>query len=286
MNAVRLVTRRVEKPWGRRDLLPAFGGVPDGEEPVGEIWFEDPRGEEPELLVKYLFTSEKLSIQVHPDDEAARMRGHKRGKEEAWVVLEADPGALIGIGLKEPVDKQSLREAAVDGRIEAMVDWRPAEAGDYYYSPAGTVHALGPGLKLIEVQQNVDLTYRLYDYGRPRELHLEDGIAAADPRPYEPVFEPYRLDGKRLILAAGRKFVLERLGGPAAARLPASAREPFWLIPIAGAAGLDTTELEPGGVWIAEQECDLHLGEGADLLLAYRGPDVVRDLLRTSADLP
>src|SRR5688500_4828840 len=106
MNAVRLVTRRVEKPWGRRDLLPAFGEVvPDGE-PVGEIWFEDPRGGDPELLIKYLFTSEKLSIQVHPNDDEARARGHKRGKEEAWLVLDAEPDALIGIGLRERVDKQ------------------------------------------------------------------------------------------------------------------------------------------------------------------------------------
>lgn len=280
MNTVRLVTRRVEKPWGRRDLLPAFGDVPEGGEPVGEIWFEDPRGEEPELLVKYLFTSEKLSIQVHPDDEAARARGHKRGKEEAWLVLEADPGALIGLGLKERADSDSLRAAAADGRIEAMMDWRPAAAGDYYYSPAGTIHALGPGLKLIEVQQNVDLTYRLYDYGRPRELHLEDGVAVSDPKPYEPPFEPYQLDSGRLILAEGRKFVLERWSGPAAGRLSPSAAEPLWLIPVAGEARLDGEALEPGGVWLAEQDFGLELAEGADLLLAYRGPGVVRELLR------
>lgn len=280
MNAVRLVTRRVEKPWGRRDLLPAFGDVPADGEPVGEIWFEDPRGREPELLVKYLFTSEKLSIQVHPDDEAARARGHKRGKEEAWLILDADPDAVIGIGLKAALDKDSLRAAALDGRIEEMMDWRHAVAGDYYYSPAGTVHALGPGLKLIEVQQNVDLTYRLYDYGRPRELHLEDGIAVSNPVPYEAPFDPYRLAPGRLILAEGRKFVLERWTEAKAGRLGASEAAPLWLIPVAGPVRLDGEALEPGGVWLAEQDFELALEDGADLLLAYRGPAVEPELLR------
>src|SRR3546814_17362975 len=83
---------RVEKPWGRRTLWPAFDDVMNCGEPVGEIWFQMPDGSEPELLVKYLFTSENLSIQVHPDDEGAKARGYPRGKDEAWVVLEAEPG--------------------------------------------------------------------------------------------------------------------------------------------------------------------------------------------------
>src|SRR3546814_10293004 len=95
MAVVKLFTKRVEKPWGRRTLLPAFDDVMNCGEPVGEIWFQMPDGSEPELLVKYLFTSENLSIQVHPDDEGAKARGYPRGKDEAWVVLEADPGATI-----------------------------------------------------------------------------------------------------------------------------------------------------------------------------------------------
>lgn len=274
MTAIRLITRRVEKVWGRRDLLPAFGDVAADGEPVGEIWFEDPRGGDPELLIKYLFTSEKLSIQVHPDDEAAQARGYPRGKEEAWVVLEAEPDALIGIGLKEPATLDALREGALDGRIEEMVDWRPGRAGDYYYSPAGTVHALGPGLKLIEVQQNVDLTYRLYDYGRPRELHLEDGIAVSDPRPYVPPFEPRIAEPGREILAEGRKFVLERWTRAIGGRLAATTERPAWLVPVSGGGRIGGERMEAGEAWLAEGEARLEIEEGAVLLIAYPGPEV------------
>jgi mannose-6-phosphate isomerase len=277
MGAIRLTTRRVEKPWGRRDLLPQFGAVPAGDAPVGEIWFEDPRGGEPPvLLVKYLFTSERLSIQVHPDDMLARARGRDRGKEEAWVVLEAEPDAEIGIGLCEPVDRVRLRAAALDGSIVDLVDWRPAAAGDYYYSPAGTVHALGGGLKLIEVQQHADLTYRLYDYGRPRELHVDDAVEAADPIPYAPPFEPYAQAPGRLILAAGRKFVLERWRGAHRTQLLSFGR-PIWLIPVAGAVRLDPDLLEPGTVWLLEGGGKLVLDADADLLIAYPGGEVRTD---------
>lgn len=282
MNAVRLTTRRVEKPWGRRDLLPMFGDVSADSAPVGEIWFEDPRGgAPPALLVKYLFTSEKLSIQVHPDDAMARAQGHACGKEETWLVLAAEPGAQIGIGLREPVDRDTLRAAARDGSITELVDWRPAHAGDYYYSPAGTVHALGQGLKLIEVQQYADLTYRLYDYGRPRELHLDEAIAAADPVPYRAPFEPYEHSPGRLILAAGRKFVLERWRGAHGAHLSAPDDRPLWLVPIVGEARLDAALLEPGTVWLVEADADLVLGTDADLLVAYPGGAVREALLET-----
>jgi mannose-6-phosphate isomerase len=278
VSATRLEIRRVEKPWGRRDLPPAFAAVGKGGEPVGEIWFEDPRGGDPVLLVKYLFTSEKLSIQVHPDDAAARAAGHERGKDEAWVVLAADLGATIGIGLRVPVSREALRAAALDGRIEAMVDWRPAKAGDVYYSPAGTVHALGAGLTLVEVQQNIDLTYRLYDYGRPRALHLEEGIAVSDPNPYAASSAPYDLAPGRTILADGPAFVLERWTAAAAGRLETD--RPLWLVAVGGAGTIDGETLEPGTVWMVEGAADLTIAAGSDMLLAYPGAGVERQLLR------
>jgi mannose-6-phosphate isomerase len=270
MAATRLIERRVEKVWGRRDLH-AFGAVADKAEPVGEIWFEHPSGHDLPLLVKYLFTSEKLSVQVHPDDAAARQAGHRRGKDEAWLVLEAEPEAMIGIGLKERVGKDSLRAAALDGSIEQLLDWRPAAAGDFYYSPAGTVHAIGPGLALIEIQQNVDLTYRLYDYGRPRDLHLDEGVEAANPRPYEPAMRPYRLGENREILVEGRAFVIERRRGEAEHVLNGSEMA-VWLIMVGGAGTADGQRLEPGTVWLAEGPVALRLNDGAELLLAYAGP--------------
>jgi len=180
MSGVRqLPTRLVEKVWGR-DTLPAPFIAPEGER-IGEIWFEPPP-EHANLLVKYLFTSEKLSVQVHPSNANA-MQGEE-GKEECWLVLDAEPGAQLAIGFDEEVTAEEIEAAARDGSIEQLLTWHDVTPGDIYYLPAGTVHAIGPGLSLVEVQQNSDTTFRLYDYGRPRELHLERAIAVAQGSPY------------------------------------------------------------------------------------------------------
>jgi mannose-6-phosphate isomerase len=269
----RLASRHVERIWGRRDLAGAF--APPGEtgsEPIGELWFED--AADADLLVKYLFTSERLSIQVHPDDAAARAQGYKRGKDEAWYVLSAEPGAVIGLGLTREVPRDALRRAALDGSIEQLLDWRPVQAGDVYYSPAGTIHAIGGGLSLIEIQQNLDLTYRLYDYGRPRALHLDEGVAAADPAPWVQPFEPVQA-GPRTILAAGHAFVLERwtTASGAVATLP----EGSMLIPLASGGTVAGEKLEAGAVWAAEER--VSLGGPADLLAAYPGNAAREDIL-------
>lgn len=276
MSATRLTIRRVEKPWGRRKLWPGFADVPPGGAPVGEIWFEAPAAD-PELLVKYLFTSEKLSIQVHPDDKAARAKGYARGKDEAWVVLAAEPDATIAIGTREVMTREELRAAALDGTIEDRMRWYSVKAGDVFYSPAGTVHAIGPGLTLVEVQQNVDLTYRLYDYGRPRELHLDEGIAASDPVPYVAPHIPREIEPGRCILADGPKFVLERWERSGAGRFRSGGR-PAWLAPLAGGGRIDGGAFEPGGVWMAEGEVELTLGGDSDVLVAYPGAGVIAGL--------
>lgn len=279
MSVKRLGEKRVEKVWGRRDLPEMFGGRHEGEEPLGEIWFAAPDGSDPELLVKYLFTSEKLSIQVHPDDAAARRAGHRRGKDEAWIVLHADTGATIGLGLREEVAPEELRRAALDGSIEELVDWKPAAAGDIIYSPARTVHALGPGLVLIEIQQNVDLTYRLYDYGRPRELHLDAGIDAADPVPYQAPTTPYtRADGRE-ILAEGGAFVLERWSRRLRGSLAATQERPVWLVPVSGTAAIAGEPLEAGSVWLADGDAAIALEEGSELYAAYPGSSVIDGLI-------
>lgn len=270
MPATRLITKRVEKPWGRTDLWPGFDDVPPGGEPVGEIWFEQPGGGDPELLVKYLFTSERLSIQVHPDDAAARAKGYARGKDEAWVVLAAEPHAVIAIGLLEATTQEDLRQAALDGTIETLVDWKAVKEGDVFYSPARTVHAIGPGLTLVEVQQNVDLTYRLYDYGRPRELHLEEGIAVSDPVPYVAPYIPREISPGRTLLAEGPAFVLERWALAGQGRLIADGR-PIWLVPLTKGGTIDDALFEAGGVWLAEGDVSLGLEKGTDLLVAYPG---------------
>jgi mannose-6-phosphate isomerase len=168
---VRLPTVFKEKVWGSEELSPWYRN--EGRAKIGEVWFEA----DLPLLVKFVFTSERLSVQVHPDDAYARSRGHLRGKTEMWHVLRADPGAQVALGFRETMTRERVRDAAVSGEIEGLLNWVEARAGDTFFTPAGTVHAIGGGLALCEIQQNSDITYRLYDYGRPRELHLDDALA-------------------------------------------------------------------------------------------------------------
>ena len=279
MTVTRLVRRQVEKVWGRRDLPDPFGRVEEDSEPIGEIWFEHPDGRDIDLLVKYLFTSERLSIQVHPDEAMARRSGARGGKDEAWIVLAADPGSAIGLGLKTPVTKAELREAALDGRIERLLDWRPVQQGEVFYSPAGTIHALGAGLVVVEIQQNVDLTYRLYDYGRPRELHIEQAIAAAHPVPHRADRGAYVAAEGREVLAHGRAFVVERWLGPMAGTLQPDAGRPVWLVPIKGAGEIGGASMRAGESWLVEGPSALSLEAEAEILAAYHGGEVVGELL-------
>jgi mannose-6-phosphate isomerase len=130
------------------------------------------------LLVKFLFPHEKLSVQVHPDDEYARRAGQPWGKTECWFVAHADPGSQVALGLKPGVTRQQLQQAIHDNQAEQLLNWIDIFPGEMIYVAGGTVHTLGPGSVLVETQQQSDTTYRLYDYGRPRELHLEAGLAA------------------------------------------------------------------------------------------------------------
>jgi mannose-6-phosphate isomerase len=169
---LRLPTRFLEKVWGATDLLPWF---PVSDKKIGEVWFEA----DLPLLLKFVFTSGHLSIQVHPNDEFAAAHENSLGKTEMWYVMRADPGARLAIGFREPISRERLREASLNGEIEQMLNWIEVQAGDAFFIPAGTVHAIGGGLALCEVQQHSDITYRLYDYGRSSELHLDKAIEAS-----------------------------------------------------------------------------------------------------------
>jgi mannose-6-phosphate isomerase len=130
------------------------------------------------LLLKFLFPHEKLSVQVHPDDAQAVRMGQPWGKTECWYVAHARPGSQIALGLKPGVTVAELKKGIGENRPEELLNWINVYAGDMIYVAGGTVHTLGPGSIVVEIQQQSDTTYRLYDYGRGRELHLKDGLAA------------------------------------------------------------------------------------------------------------
>jgi mannose-6-phosphate isomerase len=130
------------------------------------------------LLLKFLFPEEKLSVQVHPDDATAQRFGEPWGKTECWYVAHAKSGAQIALGLKPGVTTVQLKQAIHETRAEELLNWVNIYPGEMIYVAGGTVHTMGGGAVLVETQQQSDTTYRLYDYGRPRELHLERGLAS------------------------------------------------------------------------------------------------------------
>ncbi|WP_232495959.1 class I mannose-6-phosphate isomerase [Novosphingobium kaempferiae] len=245
-----LPIRQVEKPWGK-DVLPAPFHAPEGQR-IGEIWFEPPAAL-PELLVKYIFTSEALSVQVHPSDEQTIAKGiGRQGKEECWLIIAAEPGATLGIGFNDEIDADAMRAAALDGSIEQLMTWHEVAPGDFFYIPANTVHAIGAGVSLIEVQQNSDITYRLYDYGRPRELHLEEGMAVSRGEIYSRAqwHKHVPAHGSQ-VLVDGPLFVLDQVEGTPTPDIAARYPDTLLVIPREGEVQVDGETIAPGGCALA-----------------------------------
>lgn len=263
MSLVHLTQHWVKKPWGRSILPPPFDRVASGAAPVGEIHFVHPADPAPPLLVKYLFASDRLSVQVHPDDAAAHARGLPWGKDEAWYIVDADPEATIGIGLTHAVTKDDLRRHSIDGSVAELLDWRPVQAGDTLYAPAGTVHAIGAGVSVVEFQQNLDVTYRLYDYGSDRELQLDDAVDVANPLPLSAVDPATPLDDHRTLLVDARAFRLEKWIGPMTRECAVRS----WLVPLAPGVTVDDEAITAGSVSIADHG-SIKLDAGAILLVA------------------
>lgn len=256
---MKLHRRYVEKPWGRMRLPPMFD-APSSKR-IGEVCFTNGAGLP--LLAKYIFTDERLSVQVHPDDEQARGRGLPSGKTECWYILEAEPEATLGLGLKREVAEDELRRAALDGAIEQLLNWRPVRAGDFFLVPAGTIHAIGGGLSLLEFQQNADVTYRLYDYGRPRELHIEDAVAVARREPYSDSEAEHLSSGEERILVDGPIFKL------AHTIHDAFQHRQRWVMPLEGKVRSGSDGASPGECLLLEPgdalECD-----GARMLIGAK----------------
>jgi mannose-6-phosphate isomerase len=229
-----LTPRPVARAWGRRSLELGGRVLATAAEPIGELWFEPPPGVQEPLLLKLLFTSQPLSVQVHPGDADARASGHAFGKEEAWYVLEADAGAEVALGLLRPTTPAALRRLAQSGAIETALRRFSVRPGDFIHVPPGTLHAIGAGLVLAEVQQRIDLTYRLYDYGRPRALQIDDAIDVAHPGPAPlPCAEQLLAPGRRRLVGGGA-FAIELWDAQEDEELCPPKPGSAWLLPLAG----------------------------------------------------
>ena len=275
------------RPWGRRDLRPWY--VDTGTtEPVGEAWLTGPAsvvetgsmmgrtlsqvvaenggvvvgadGAEFPLLVKLLFPDDKLSVQVHPDDAQAQAMGQPRGKTECWYVLEAEPGATIALGLKPGATADAVRAAIASGTMEEWMEWVPVEVGDMVFVDAGTVHAIGPGVVLLETQQTCDVTFRMYDYGRPRELHVEQALRVMKTRTEAGKVRPRAMDGFTRLMER-KYFVVDRYDIAGVGEVAVPIEGAGCLVGLAGSAmaeteGAETVELLAGRAVVVPADFD------------------------------
>ena len=225
-----------QRPWGAENLEPWFSN-PTGKR-IGEVWFQ---ASEIPLLVKFLFANEDLSVQVHPDDAYAQTHHGSPGKTEMWHVRTAKSGARIAAGFREPVSRDQMREAALDGTIVDLIEWFDAKAGDTFFIPAGTVHAIGAGLTICEIQQPSDITYRIYDYKRRRELHLEHALTVSRLIPHA---------ARTAAKVACEYFATEPFDGSSEATGSRVAGDTL-LIAIEGEGIIDGQAIRAGEVWHA-----------------------------------
>lgn len=247
----RLATHVVKKPWGV--TRPKFAAAHGCAQRIGELHFQSPP-QLSELLIKFIFSSESLSVQVHPNDEQAQQLGHGAvGKDECWLVTDAAEDARVAIGLSQSLDMTELRAATLDGRIEDYLQWHPAKRGSFFYIPAGTIHAIGGGIELIEVQKNSDLTYRLYDYGRGRDLHVEEALSVAYPHAYDGALSHHMAMELPISLVDGPHFRCDRLVGEPDADVLARYNGDLLILPISGTIKVAGEEANMGDCAHARQ---------------------------------
>jgi len=275
--------RLVPKPWGIVDLHPWNSAHLDGGA-IGEIWFErcNTPIENSSLLLKLLFTSQTLSIQVHPDDSFAHSIGLPNGKTEAWYVLSAAPEAKVALGLKQRLTSRQLREAVDDGSISNIIAWQPVTSGTAIFIPAGTIHAIGAGLIIAEIQQRSDTTFRLFDYGRKRELHVDNAISVANVEPAEFRAQPVRLTDERTLLVSNPHFVFERINLAAGTAWHLEAERETWLLVVDGGAHAGKFRLAKGdALFVQSDRIEIIPGPaGMVALIAYTGGDWIPNLLQ------
>ena len=266
--------RSLPKPWGVLDPRP-WSNAGDDANTIGEIWYErsDSTAVPPSLLLKLLFTNQSLSIQVHPDDAYAQSIGLPNGKTEAWYVLSATPEAKIALGLKRRVSPEQLRHAIDDGSISDLVVWQTAHPGDTMLVAAGTIHAIGAGLVIAEIQQRSDATFRLFDHGRGRELHIENALAVANTGPADFCVPPTRLTDTRTLLASNSHFTFERIELAPNSAWCLEAKHETWLLVVGGSARAGSFDLATGDAVFAQSD-RVNIRAGRDVLavlVAYTG---------------
>ena len=255
---------------------------------IGEISYGRPGDPVPDsnLLLKLLLTSQPLSIQVHPDDARARAMGQRNGKTEAWYVVDAQPTAKVAVGFHGAVSRTQLRRAVDNGSISELIAWRPVKRNDIIFVPAGTIHAIGAGLVIAEIQQRSETTFRLFDHGRSRPLQIDDAIAVASIVPAHTQPQPTKLTDQRTQLVACPHFVFERILLAPGTTWRMEVEQETWLLLLAGSADCRSFGLSRGdAMYAASDRVDIQVGnDGLTALVAYHAARSVPHLLQRLAN--
>lgn len=230
----RLAVSAVERPWGGHGL-PSLGLIAPSSKSIGEYWL--PTDEFP-LLVKIIDARDRLSIQLHPDDATAHSLGLPSGKTECWYILDAEPNAKLWLGLADGIEPEQFLARAERGEdvSTALVEFAPIP-GEIYYVPAGTVHAIGSGVTVLEVQQPADVTLRVFDWNRqpPRPLHLAEAriaIRSRTPaRRIPPLAKPMTVENLAEDRLVTEFFAVRELSLARAGRFEAETHDPeIWFV--------------------------------------------------------
>ena len=262
----------VRAPWGKTDLRP-FSELGHDGAPVGELRFQraDRTAPDPALLLKLLFIDEPLSIQVHPDDSFAQAIGLPHGRTKAWYVLAAEPGARVALGLKREMTRAQLRAAIADGSIADLVRWQDVAVGQGLLVPAGTIHAIGAGLVLVEIQQRSEAGFRLFDHGRQHDIQLDGAVGAALPGPAAAQVPAMPFSESRTVIAQSPHFVLEAVDLLPNSHWELDAGSETWLLLLEGDAIFGRTQVVAGEAVLIDGERTIvrPSARGARGILAY-----------------
>ncbi len=283
MSIEKALIQRIAQPWGRVDLTP-WAAVPATNERIGELCFErsDQLAKPPTLRLKLLFTGMPVSRKIGANDEATASPGIANEKSEAWLVLEADSNARIGLGVAAAISAQHLRAAMDAGSVSDLLAWRPTRAGDAALVPAGTLHAMGPGMVVAEVEQRGDASVVVADERNRRGMNVDAVLAVANLTPLPAAMPPIPRNNVRTVLVESPDFVLERAWLPPGSSWRINVRHENWLLVLAGGLTSEALAFAVGeGAFINEGTTDMFAGPaGADVLLAYVGSTAQNNLLK------
>lgn len=252
---------------------------------------ENNEGDELPILIKLIDASDNLSVQVHPDDETAKKMENQNGKTEMWYVVECDENSYITCGVKEDITKEELENSIKDNSVEALLNKVKSKKGDVFFVESGTIHAIGKGNVIAEIQQNSNVTYRLYDYDRrdknnnPRELHIEKGVMVSNTKKSNPRAISLCSDSTRLI-GDSKYFSVKELKLNGKKTFVSTSKTYMALLNVSGNAKINSMDFNKGEcVFVPASYGEFTITGDATILIASNPPKYYVDVNLVNGDI-